>query len=551
MSAASRAQPGPEDAPDEMSSREAAQDPGNPRTFSPWPAVLLAVLVGAIARAAPVLAAGFPVNDGGLFASLVDAIVAGPTLLPNSITYNGLNAPFAYPPLAFLVAAGLEHLVPIGTVEWLRWIPLVASIATIPAFALLALELAPTRVHAAVATFAFVLVPASFEWLVMGGGLTRAPGLFLAILAIYLGVRAVKRGDRSWIGAGIALGLTVLTHPEAALFAALSLVLVTIAYARGRRAWSRMIGAAAIGVLVALPWLLMVITRYGAAPLLSAGGTGLNLLQSLAYLLTVRLTNEPLWMLVAGLAVLGFVYSLSVRWYFLPAWVVMIVIVDPRGGGTYVAAPLAILAAIGLLDVVVARLARIGGDVASAPGWPTAVFRSRGVSIALLGVMVLAMLSAFLAPYLLSPMASLDADARSAMAWVRTSLPASARVTVVTGRNWYEDATSEWFPYLADRQSVATVQGYEWAGASAWQAQLDLYAALQGHATDTAASVEAWAIEFGVAYDYVYVPKGQLGGVTSVPDCCTALRQTLHDSSDFEIVYDGSGATIARRLASG
>lgn len=520
------------------------------REPSPWPAILLATLVGGIARAAPVLAGGFPVNDGGLFASFVDAILAGPRLLPDSIAYNGLNAPFAYPPLAFLATAGLEHVVPIGTVEWLRWIPLVASIATIPVFALLAFELAPTRVHAAVATFAYALVPASFEWLVMGGGLARAPGILLAILAVYLGVRAARREDRSWIGAGIALGLVVLTHPEAGLFAALSLVLVTLAYARGKRAWSRMIAAAAIGVLVALPWLLLVVTRYGTAPLLSAGGTGFNPLQSLFSLLTLEVTAEPFWMLTAGLAALGFVYSLAARRYFVPAWALVIVVADPRGAVTILSLPLAILAATGLLDVVVARLVRVGGDVASAPGWPAAMLRSRGVSVTLGGALVLAMLSAFLAPYVLSPMATLSPDARVAMTWAQDSLPTSARAVVVTGRQWYEDATSEWFPFLSGRQSVATVQGYEWAGAAAWQAQLDLDGALQDRATDTAASLAAWAVEYGVAYDYVYVPKGQLGGVTSKDDCCTALRQTLRESSSFEVVYDGPGATIAHRTSS-
>ena len=235
--------------------------------MSLWPAILLATLAGGIARAAPVLAAGFPVNDGGLFASIVDAILAGPRLLPASITYNELDAPLAYPPLAFLATAGLECILPIGTVEWLRWIPLVASIATIPALALLANELAPSRVHAAVATFAFALLPRSFEFLVMGGGLARAPGMFLAILAIYLCMRSLRRGDRSWVGAGVALGLAVATHPEGGLFAALSLSLVALAYARGRRAWSRMVAVAGIGVLVTLPLLVAVVAGHGIGPL--------------------------------------------------------------------------------------------------------------------------------------------------------------------------------------------------------------------------------------------------------------------------------------------
>ncbi len=522
--------------------------PDDPRRWSPWPLILLATLAGGIARAAPVLAAGFPVNDGGLFASFVDAILAGPQLLPDTISYNGLNAPFAYPPLAFLATAGLERVLPIGIVEWLRWIPLTVSIAAIPAFALLALELAPTRVHAVIAVFAFALVPSTFEWLVMGGGLTRAPGFLLAILTVWMGVRFLRTQGRAWLGTGICLGLTVLTHPAAGLFAALSLVLVTLARARGRRAWAGMIAAAAVGVAITSPWLLLVVGRHGIAPLLSAGGTGANLMQSAFYLLSAQLTDEPLWGLTAGLAVLGFIYLIAMRRYFVPVWVLAMVIVDPRSAATHVSIPLAILAAVGLLDVVVARLVRVGGDLASAPGWPDAVLRSRAVSATLGGALVLALLSAFLAPYLLSPMASLSADARAAMAWAESSMPSTSNVVIVTGRTWYEDATSEWFPYLSRRHSVATVQGFEWAGASAWQSQRSLSDALRDQATDTITSLESWARRYRVGYDYVYLPKGPLGGARSREDCCSALRSTLIASPDYEIVYDGPGATIGRRL---
>ena len=290
-----------------------------------------------------------------------------------------------------------------------------------------------------------------------------------------------------------------------------------------------------------------MITRYGIAPLLSAGGTGANLAESVLYLLTMRLTNEPLWMLVAGLVALGFIYSLSTRRYLVPAWAVATVILDPRSAATQGSIPVAILAAIGLLDVVVARLVRFGGDLASAPGWPTAILRSRAVSATLGGALVLSLLSALLAPYLLSPMASLTPDARAAMAWARSSLPVSARVVVVTGRDWYEDATSEWFPYLAGRQSVATVQGVEWMGAARWRTQLALFGALQGHATDTATALDDWAREFEAAFDYVYLPKGALGAVTGGSECCAAMRETLRQSGSWAIVYDGPGATIGRR----
>ena len=532
-----------------MTAQTAAR-PGTAEGRSPWPWILLATLAGAIVRAAPVIGSGFPVNDGGLFASMVADILRSGQVIPDWTSYNGLNGPFAYPPLAFVVTAGLEAVVPLGTVEWLRWIPLVSAVATVPAFALLAMALAPSRVHAAIATVAFALVPRSFEWLVMGGGLTRAPGFLVAIMSVYLGIRFLKTGGRAWIGAGIGLGLTVLTHPQAGLFATISLSLAALAHARTRRAWSRMIAAAVVGVFVTAPWLAVVTIRYGIGPFVSAGGVSANLLQSVFYLLTANLTDEPFWKLAAGLGVLGVVYSLSARRFFAPAWAVVLVLAAPRAAATYVSVPLSLLVAVGLLDVVVARILHVGGELLSSPGWPTPLLRLRSVRIVVGGALVFGMLSASLAPYVLSPMASLSADARSAMAWSRDFMPPTARVVIVTGRPWYQDATSEWFPYLAGRVSVATAQGYEWLGSSAWQRQLELSAALGGRADDTVAALDEWARQFGVDYDYVYLPKGPLGGVLSEDDCCGAMRVTIRESATYEIVYDGVGATIARRIGS-
>ena len=128
------------------------------------------------------------------------------------------------------------------------------------------------------------------------------------------------------------------------------------------------------------------------------------------------------------------------------------------------------------------------------------------------------------------------------------SLPAEARVVVVSGRPWFEDATAEWFPYLADRVSVATVQGYEWLGSAAWQRQVDLAADLATGANDTVGALEEWAAKYEVTFDHVYFPKGRLGGALASDDCCSALRRIVRDSADFLVVYDGPGATIARRL---
>lgn len=514
-----------------------------------WPVILIATVAGAIVRAAPVLRSDFPLNDGGLFASMVDDVVRTGQPIPAVISYNQLGAPFAYPPLAFGITALLESVVRIGTVEWLRWIPLAASIAMIPAFALVASRLAATRTHVAVATFAFAMLPRSFEWMVMGGGLTRAPGFVAAITTVYLGIRFLQQGDRTWIGAGILLGLTLLTHPEAGLFAIISLGLAVLLYARSRRAWIRAIAAGGIGGAVLSPWLVTVLARHGIAPLMSAGATGANLVGSVFYLLTARLTEEPFLTLLAGLAVLGFVFALSRRQWLVPIWAVALALADPRGAATYAAVPIAILAASGLLDVVVARIIDIRGPIQGVPGWPGAVLHRGWSKILVGGSLSFALLTALLAPYVLSPMSTVSGEERAAMAWSRTDLPSLARVVVISGRSWYEDASAEWFPYLAERLSVATVQGYEWLGSAKWQRQLDIAAGLQQASGKTITDIDDWARQYGISFDYVFVPKGRLGGALSSEDCCSAVRQTLRASPDYQVVYDGAGATIARRVA--
>ena len=52
------------------------------------------------------------------------------------------------------------------------------------------------------ATLAFALIPRSYEWLIMGGGITRAPGMLFALLALAAVIRLVHRptwkGTSSW-----------------------------------------------------------------------------------------------------------------------------------------------------------------------------------------------------------------------------------------------------------------------------------------------------------------------------------------------------------------
>jgi len=57
--------------------------------------LMLAIFIGTFMRFNPTLLAGFAINDGGMFAVMVDDLKASNYVLPKFTTYNHLNIPFA------------------------------------------------------------------------------------------------------------------------------------------------------------------------------------------------------------------------------------------------------------------------------------------------------------------------------------------------------------------------------------------------------------------------------------------------------------------------
>jgi hypothetical protein len=131
-----------------------------------------------------------------------------------------------------------------------------------------------------------------------------------------------------------------------------------------------------------------------------------------------------------------------------------------------------------------------------------------------------------------------------AMEWISKNVEPNASFAVITGRTWEIDYLSEWFPVIAERRSIATVQGAEWTGLEAFLRRLAAYRQLQQCAKSTATCVTDWARAWGQSAPYVFIPKGRLAGPLSDLDCCLALRETLIESDAFRVIYDRPGATI-------
>ena len=529
-----------------------------------------AVLLGFVVRAAHVLAADFPLNDGGLFYAMVRDLQNAGYRLPDVTTYNRAGIPFSYAPLGFYVAAFLDDLTPLDLFAVFRFLPLVASGLSVAAFFLLARAMLSSRLAVVVAVFAFALIPRSFVWMLMGGGLTRSLGLLFALLALHqVYLLYTRREGRFILSAALFAGLTVLSHLETASFLAYSIVIFFLAYGRHRHGLVSS-AAVALGTLAfTAPWWAAVLAEHGLAPFLAAGATGGTiftggLVRSDIVWSLVRFgaSNEPLFPLIGTLALLGVLACLAARSYLLPAWWVTIILLDWRAFKTFTTVPIALLAGIGVVSILAPFMTRLPGQLAAgsqalrrlnddrpARPWPDHALRALTLPLLLIFFLCYATFSALATgsavggevPFLVS----LSRDERAAMQWVAYNTPPRSRFLILTGSGWPTDKTSEWFPVLASRQSVATVQGYEWLPNGAFDRQIDVYDQAQGCALRASVCIGAWSKEWGIPFTHLYVPKTPAG------QCCTTLLFSVGDDPAYDLVYDGPGATIYTRRTNG
>jgi hypothetical protein len=70
--------------------------------------ILLATLVGTLIRSFFVLNSDFPLNDGGMFYTMIKDLQSAHFHLPAFTSYNQANIPFAYPPLPFYLAGAMD-----------------------------------------------------------------------------------------------------------------------------------------------------------------------------------------------------------------------------------------------------------------------------------------------------------------------------------------------------------------------------------------------------------------------------------------------------------
>jgi multisubunit Na+/H+ antiporter MnhF subunit len=495
--------------------------------------LVLAIALGALVRLLPIVWAESVVGDGGLFLAMVEDIRNGGAGLPTTTSYNDLDIPFVYPPVALLIAAFIGDVGGLATIDVLRWLPALVAIGCTVAVAVLAVEVLP-RPAAVGATLAYALMPAAYGWLVAGGGLTRGIGLFFALLAAAVAARHRIR-PVSWqaaVGCGVLLGLAFLSHPQAGIFGVLAATILS--WRASMRSWLRPLAVAAVTTLLVLsPWLFWVAATSGIESLGQAAGR-FEPLVGIVRMLNLRFTAALFMDVILVAGVVGLVVSLARRELRMPVLLAATYLVGAGGGEFLAAVPWSLLAGVGVLAVI---------DISARAlaGMPVRTSRRFGALVG--GVALLLALVGSLGSVAdpSSKLHPLTAAHRQAMAWVERETERDAVVIVPSDEVWGFDDIGEWLPAISGRHSIGTVQGSEWLGPDAFERQLATHEAIQGCAGSVAScyrSIEPEAI--------LFIPKGQLNGPLSRHDCCPALRQTL-DGAGYEVIYDAAGATIARQ----
>jgi len=510
----------------------------------------VAVLIGAVVRFLPLGASSFPLNDGALFAHMANDLAKNGFLLPAFTNYNGSNIPFEYPPLGIYMTGATSLLLGTSPVSVLRWLPAVLSTLSILAMYGMATELLRSRWRGLVAAFAFALMLRSYEWLIVGGGITRSLGLLLALLALQQGTRMLRNHHwRNAAATGVLGGLTALSHPQAALFLGISLLtLWAFHFRRGRAlpAGTQLAAAGLLGLVVASPWLIAVIAAHGLSPILSAGRSALDPSIGLGQLLGLYFIDTPVLDLITALAVLGVIVRIARGQWMIPTWLFLTMVSDPRAGPTFATVPLA-LSVVPIVGELLQRMVPTQGASATLESepMPRLLKKHRAVAVVVALVLFVGLRSASRgAADPSSPLHGLDDGHVAAMEWVRENADPGARFVVISGRTWERDFLSEWFPVLAGRTSLATVQGSEWTGIRAFLERLAMYHQLQSCAGRAVTCVDDWIDRWADGPVDVFVPKGRLSGPGSLSDCCPALRETMATSDRWVAIYDGPGATI-------
>jgi len=170
------------------------------------------------------------------------------------------------------------------------------------------------------------------------------------------------------------------------------------------------------------------------------------------------------------------------------------------------------------------------------------IMQERIIKVALGVILVFALFSAMVSPFLgSSETRSLLQYDQEAMKWVSQNTPQNSQFALLSGDvEWFTDPISEWFPALARRISVSTVQGSEWLPDHQIKKQIVRYNQLQSCSEQDTSCILSWAKNNDISFSYLYVSKRN-GGDNGIS---MPAINSMMTSDRLQLAFDNPGVSI-------
>jgi hypothetical protein len=464
--------------------------------------VIVAFILGGWLRLHTAYQAGFPIGDGGLFYIMIRALQNNSYRLPEFVRYNGLNIPFAYPPLAFYITGGINSILKIPQLTVIQWFPAIVLTFSLFPFYRLSKTLLKSDFTAGIATLFYAFLPSGIFYLIQGGGITRSLGqlfLILAITNIYL---VFTQPSRKYLLFAILFGsLVCISHPEATLHTIASASALWFLKARTRAGTiNAVIIAGGVAILTSIWWIPRVLA-FGISPYLSAAQTGSNSISYIFRALVIPPSMESFLTIIALMAIVGIIIEIIRENYTLPILYILPILIEPRGAATATSVFMAILASIAICDLVLPALSNLEEKFRKVQ--LDIPLQSRGVKI-LLAYLIL---NLFLGVYNFDMNIQnniLSNENRQAFHWIQSNT-ASDSLFIIMGDNY--DLAGEWFPLLAERINLSNCQGQEWLGIRKLSNCIQTGSSINDcpFSTSPLTCIASTTQTSNINYDYIYI----------------------------------------------
>lgn len=494
-----------------------------------------AFLFGIIIRFYPALTNGFPLNDGGMFYTMVQDLKANGYALPQFTTYNDSDIPFAYPPLGFYIASFFGLLLNSDLTVFL-YLPALINTLSILAFYFFAKEILDSRIKSSLATIIYALSARAFLWQIMGGGITRAFGILFLLLMLWQAIKLFRNYQQKNLILTILFGaLTIMSHPQTALHAALGGLFIFLFYGLNKRG---ILSAILVGIGVALvssPWWLTILSTHGISPFLSAGQSSSRTIEF--YLIVLRL-HTPLNIVAIPFLILFYIglwISMKNKNFFFIAWIVIAYLLDPRGADGIALLPEAMLASIGLIQIIswINRKQELTIE--------NQLLQRKSLNVILL-LIIWFLLAASVSDFQLVN-TSLKTDDLDMIEWVNENIEKNKTFLLATGREFsMTDPFQEWFPALTNQYSRTTMQGLEWTLSSNFFPYYEELTMFQ-KCTDVNC-VNEWVAKNNVEYDYLIILIPSDDDVSELANSLRSLGISVRNSALHMLIYESEHAMV-------